>query len=288
MSNIIDLHDDMGTILGSVIQNYKPNAKQISNFGMLGRPELQNDLKETLPLIIDLALQLPRLLSEPLPIAKNGDSKTIYLTRNLCSSLLANAFFCTFPELPSPYRMPDYNFIRLFNDTNTDRCEVKKEKIKCILNYFNILSQQPEDFKNQIVSFERRSILNRANWDNSDKPMCKVDIEPTQKIEEAEGMLQVDFANQYIGGGVLNDGSVQEEIRFCISPELIIGRIFMEAMTDDEAIIITGSQIYSEYTGYSTSFKFAGKYTGDVNAETDNLGRTFTQLAAIDALNFKR
>ena len=35
-------------------------------------------------------------------------------------------------------------------------------------------------------------------------------------------MLQVDFANKFIGGGVLGHGAVQEEIRFLICPELLV------------------------------------------------------------------
>lgn len=33
--------------------------------------------------------------------------------------------------------------------------------------------------------------------------------------------ILVDFANKNIGGGVLNRGSVQEEILFCVFPELL-------------------------------------------------------------------
>ena len=39
---------------------------------------------------------------------------------------------------------------------------------------------------------------------------------------------QVDFANKFVGGGVLGDGCVQEEIRFLINPELIVTRLFTE------------------------------------------------------------
>ena len=35
-------------------------------------------------------------------------------------------------------------------------------------------------------------------------------------------VLQLDFANKYVGGGVLGNGCVQEEIRFLICPELIV------------------------------------------------------------------
>lgn len=57
----------------------------------------------------------------------------------------------------------------------------------------------------------------------------------------------MDFANQYIGGGVLGHGAVQEEIRFLICPELIASRLFCEAMLDHESIIITGEKWLSLY-----------------------------------------
>ena len=44
------------------------------------------------------------------------------------------------------------------------------------------------------------------------------------------GMLEVDFANAYVGGGVLAHGCVQEEIRFLICPELIVSRYVLLAI----------------------------------------------------------
>ena len=52
-------------------------------------------------------------------------------------------------------------------------------------------------------------------------------------------LLQVDFANKKIGGGVLRGGRVQEEVRFCICPELLISLLIMDHMDPNEAIIIT-------------------------------------------------
>ena len=52
--------------------------------------------------------------------------------------------------------------------------------------------------------------------------------------------LQVDFANKFVGGGVTSAGLVQEEIRFLINPELIVSRLFTEALGHDECLIITG------------------------------------------------
>ncbi len=49
----------------------------------------------------------------------------------------------------------------------------------------------------------------------------------------------MDFANKKIGGGVLRGGCVQEEIKFCLFPELLISRLIMDHMEDNEAIIVT-------------------------------------------------
>ena len=46
--------------------------------------------------------------------------------------------------------------------------------------------------------------------------------------------------NRFIGGGVLNWGCVQEEIRFVICQELIVACLFTEVMESNEALIITG------------------------------------------------
>lgn len=43
--------------------------------------------------------------------------------------------------------------------------------------------------------------------------------------------------------------SVQEEIRFMINPELIIGMLFLPSMDVNEAIEIVGTERFSNYTG---------------------------------------
>lgn len=45
--------------------------------------------------------------------------------------------------------------------------------------------------------------------------------------------LMVDFANKRLGGGVLTDGAVQEEIMFCIFPELVIARLLCAPLNDN-------------------------------------------------------
>ena len=70
----------------------------------------------------------------------------------------------------------------------------------------------------------------------------------------------MDFANRYIGGGVLSSGLVQEEIRFISCPELIAGLSLVECLQDNEALEISGFEQYSSHSGYSYSFSFDGDY----------------------------
>lgn len=53
---------------------------------------------------------------------------------------------------------------------------------------------------------------------------------------------------------------MQEEIRFTINPELNVARLFMESMTDNEVIVISGAEQFSKYSGYAGKLKFAGDY----------------------------
>jgi poly(ADP-ribose) glycohydrolase len=54
---------------------------------------------------------------------------------------------------------------------------------------------------------------------------------------------------------------MQEEIRFVINPELIVGMLFMSRMDDNEAIEIRGAERFSKYDGYDYFFLV---YVGDM------------------------
>ena len=72
------------------------------------------------------------------------------------------------------------------------------------------------------------------NWKRSKKEFSKLRVDVLGTIEDPinQGMLEVDFANAFVGGGALSQGCVQEEIRFVICPELIIARLFTERQVD--------------------------------------------------------
>ena len=96
--------------------------------------------------------------------------------------------------------------------------------------------------------------------------------------------LQTDFANEFLGGGVLFQGNVQEEIRFSVCPELLSSMLFMECMAPNEAIIFQGFEQFSNYKGYGGHLEFGGDFVD--NAAKDKAGDILTSIVAIDAVPY--
>ncbi|KAG0356593.1 hypothetical protein BGZ54_000686, partial [Gamsiella multidivaricata] len=79
-------------------------------------------------------------------------------------------------------------------------------------------------------------------------------------------------------------GAVQEEIRFVICPELVLSRLFIHNLEDNEAVLIKGAERYSNYNGYASAFTWHSDFVDD--ASRDGLGRRKTEICAIDTLPF--
>ncbi|CAL8135947.1 unnamed protein product [Orchesella dallaii] len=277
--------ENVDILMENALSRYDADVQSKTDFMTLTHPDIKLCLPSTIPIIVQHALKLPALLATPIPFLKAHENKTIYMTKRLVASLLANAFFCTLP--PEKDEMPDINFHRIFN--TAARGNGKAEKLKCILNYFQQIGppgRNPEK-DDQIISFERRVIHDRKDWARSTKNLTNVNIEPIKRIEEAHGCLQVDFANKRVGGAILNEGAVMEEIMFATCPDLIISRLFTEPLKDEEVLVINGAEQYSNYEGYCGNFHYAGPTKGP-KYRVENLGRICTQIVVMDALKFKQ
>lgn len=140
-----------------------------------------------------------------------------------------------------------------------------------------------------VVTFSRRSVAKTdfPKWNkcqtNFENALLYVSDEGTIE-DDGEGFLQVDFANKYLGGGVLGQGCVQEEIRFVICPELLCSRLFTEYLADNECMVIMGFERFSCYAGYATTFEWTGDYNDDT--PMDSFRRRKCALVAIDAIPF--
>ncbi|KAK2159116.1 hypothetical protein LSH36_158g03039 [Paralvinella palmiformis] len=287
MSSTLDLEEAILTY--NVRYSKRWNFHGLHSFftEILERKEVDAFFANILPKMINLALQLPRLCTQPIPMLKKHMDHSLTMSQQQVACLLANAFFCTFPRRNTAKRQseyssyPDINFSRLFQ--NSDNARQKLEKLNCIINYFKRVTT---DMPVGTITFKRQHITDFPDWHRSSARLCRLHVTCAGTIEDdGQGMLQVDFANKYLGGGVFGYGSVQEEIRFLICPELIVSRLFTEELDQNECLIITGCERYSNYTGYADSFKWSGNHIDKI--PRDSWGRICTQIVAIDALVFK-
>ncbi|XP_004253043.1 poly(ADP-ribose) glycohydrolase 1-like isoform X1 [Solanum lycopersicum] len=274
---------------------------------LLPRDEAAKWFEEVVPQLAKLLLRLPLLLETHYENADDGVLKgvktglrllesqepgIVFLSQELIGALLACALFCLFPTSHRGAKhLPMINFDHLFACLHDHYEEAFDNKLKCIVHYFGrICSSMPAGY----VSFERKVLSLQFSpscipypkeklWSQSNISLCHYEISVSGLIEDqSREAIEVDFANMYLGGGALVRGCVQEEIRFMINPELIAGMLFLPCMADNEAIEIVGTERFSSYTGYASSFRFNGDYVD--KKDIDVLGRRKTRIVAIDAL----
>ena len=102
----LKLRDDNSSLyfIEEAIIAYNKNFKNSSSFMVLKRyfDELNSEeatiIRKTIMQMIELVFQTPILMRKPIPYLKRGEKKSIVLTQKQCATLLANAFFCTFPH----------------------------------------------------------------------------------------------------------------------------------------------------------------------------------------------
>uniref|UniRef100_A0A1I8GI98 poly(ADP-ribose) glycohydrolase n=1 Tax=Macrostomum lignano TaxID=282301 RepID=A0A1I8GI98_9PLAT len=247
--------------------------------------EADHLLKNLLPRIVNLAVSLPDLIKAPIPLLKHRKVMKLSLSQQQIASLLANAFFCTFPQQGGPYsRFPSINFHSLYSSGgHQSPCGRRLEKLRCIFNYFNRITKKEP---NGVVTISRRCLKQNLDWCSRVEPIPKLlHVSSIGTIEDTDGeFLEADFANKYIGGGVLGHGFVQEEIRFSICPELIVTRLVAECMDDREALHVKGFERFSNYTGYANSCQWDGDHQDARSIGLDRRRRS--HLVAMDALKF--
>ncbi|XP_042908512.1 poly(ADP-ribose) glycohydrolase isoform X2 [Parasteatoda tepidariorum] len=285
--------------LEEAIMEYNSQYRNLWNFNALHAffnqcledHERVHFFETILPVMIEIALDLPNICTQPPPLMKKNKDRYVTMSQKQIGCLLLNAFFCTFPRrnhYPRKEKFeyssyPDINFNRLYFGVKNKIVPRNAEKLKCLLSYFRrITSQVPSG----TVTFHRQSLKNLPEWKYSKKGLKTAIVKSSGLIEtEGHGMFQVDFANKFVGGGVLGHGCVQEEIRFIICPELIVSRLLVECLGPTEALIITGVEQYSKYSGYSDDFTWEGNF--DDPTLRDSWGRKCTEIVAMDATHFR-
>jgi len=129
--------------------------------------------------------------------------------------------------------------------------------------------------------------MDEEGWCKSSKPLLPMFLAERGKgFEDAPGLAHADFANMFIGGGVLTTGSIQEEIRFAICPELLAAMLVCPRMDDEDAIQIVGAEQFSAYKGYGHGLKYDGDFR-DKEYPRDKDGTPLISILAMDALDLR-
>jgi hypothetical protein len=129
-------------------------------------------------------------------------------------------------------------------------------------------------------------VRDAAAWRADRSPLLPLEVFAAGAIEDAPACRQVDFANRFLGGGVLSGGNVQEEIRFAVAPEHLAMMIVSPMMRDDEAIVMSGCESFAATRGYGGTLAYAGHYRDPCPRLAD--GTPDLEMVAIDAVDYRR
>eukprot|EP00906_Rhabdomonas_costata_P027545 RCo039099 len=226
-----------------------------------------------------------------------SDAGSVELTRSQCAHVLAAAMLCGWPgRVTDPERhlaccgpeakgLPSINFDALLSAPPATRANAtlsQVAKLGMILGYFEetrrrVASADPR--LTERVVFRRTRAL-PVQWALSGRPLAPLVVHPLgESLTAAKEMLRVDFANRYLGGGVLGPGAVQEEILFACCPEMIVGRLLCPALQDDEAVLILGAEQFSQPVGYGAGLRYGGPHSDPAPS------RGLSAVVAVDALD---
>uniref|UniRef100_A0A182JTK3 poly(ADP-ribose) glycohydrolase n=1 Tax=Anopheles christyi TaxID=43041 RepID=A0A182JTK3_9DIPT len=278
--------------LEETIVQYNPEYRTHGQFGALHRlfeeqceeAEREAFFGETLPRMVKLALRLTELFRTTVPLLVQWQNHAVSMTQEQAACLLANAFLCTFPQPKAALvkSFPGTNFAPLFAGTS----QSVVEKIKCLCHYFRrVCTRMPTG----VLTYERRYLGKHAlpDWGNVaaafslERSPLHVSSDGTIE-DQGTGLLQMVFANRFLGGGVIGHGCVQEEIRCVINPELLVGRLLFESLRETEAYFVLGSEQYCAYANYASSFAFDADYRD--GTPRDASGRRRCYIVGLDAL----
>lgn len=81
--------------------------------------------------------------------------------------------------------------------------------------------------------------LTIEDWLECTLPLMSLEIRHDSRIERAKpDVMQTVFVSTRLGGKVLSDGANQEAILLTTCPELLTALAFVEALEDNEALIV--------------------------------------------------
>ncbi|CAF3375060.1 unnamed protein product [Rotaria sp. Silwood1] len=188
------------------------------------------------------------------PLQVNVTARVTY-TAAQARYLLANAFFLNTTK--------GYGCIDLIDLYHIPFDRVAIERLRCLIEYFHLSSQQQNNNDHREISIERYLYTEELpDWKKQLVPIqeSKVNVfaERMESFEEANGF--VDFANKQIHIHSITSSATQEEILFSCCPEAFLAILVCDTLRSDEIVILRGCKRFVDYRGYGEAFQFIGPY----------------------------
>jgi len=230
-----------------------------------------------------LALELNKETFEKIPLLTINSDISLSLSQKQVAILLANGFFCTFEDSVKQqggtYTYSTFNFVELFSLQTFKSVE----KLKCLFVYF---SSVHEKMPNGMITILRQK-CSTIPIENVELPLATIRAELLGLIEDQFKEAQVNFAQNYIGGNALSNGTSQGDIGFLIAPEALISCLVCEQLQKNETILILGAQRFANYRGFKNTLKFEDRKQIDKVGRT-SLGHFPSCIIAIDAVHYNQ
>lgn len=229
--------------------------------------------------ILPTVVRLGRELRRDLDLFEGGRAGRVVLDRRTVAGWVAHLLLGTLAPAPEGFPSRDTTLLLV------SMVPAENAKLRCVLAYFDRLANGVPPGSIEIERLVGATHDTNA-WSRDRSPLGALEVQDVGAIEDADGFLQVDFANRYLGGGVLSGGNVQEEIRFAIAPELLVGMIVSPVMGPTDAVVLRGTERFALTEGYGGSLRFAGDFADPCTRKTD--GGADVDLVAIDAIDFRK
>ncbi|CAG4963284.1 unnamed protein product [Parnassius apollo] len=215
----------------------------------LSEEERRNFLDNTIRIMVNRALHLKRWRPpKGLIFSLQQQSDVTELDYNFLSSLVAHAFFSTFPKrtLKTHPTLQDFNFTQFFKNLHR---KSQRNKLKSLLHYFEWLDKHSNEgsikISRQVMS--SKQWLTIEDWLECTLPLCKLLVRHEGRPERCENdeAIRVCFASSRVGGDALIDGESQESLTMFMMPELLPIMLSVEALEDNEVLKAEGVRLFS-------------------------------------------
>ena len=262
------------------LKNNCINLKEaIKNY--FGEEKEEKFYKDLLIFIIEQALLLEERAKnkrgeQTLPLMPSGKAMKESIPKILFLSIISNNFFCNHKDVINQLNEEEQkmtkihewnivNWYKLYNINNRVESFVATQRIICLIAFFDFAKRILETKNNY---FDKDIIIERIifNPDDINKQLseCQNIIEEKDIFIHSNDMDNpgiftqslVNFANRNFQTGKIIPSATQEEILFCVRPELFAAMFICQRVYENEIIIISNAYKLMDNTGYLNSFKF--------------------------------